>query len=266
METDPRRWTEALRASHDALVSLVVSLSPEQLSDRSYCQGWDVSQVLSHLGSGAEISLTNLERVLGQADPLGREDFGTIWGQWNALSPTDKARRAVIWDRRLVSVLEGLSDEALDGLRMPFLGMDLDAATYISLRLGEHAVHSWDLMVSFDPSSEILASSADLLVDRLGFIVDRVGKAAEAAAPRRIAVTTSAPERHFVLALADKATLSEGGGDATTASAAGGGLRLTAAAFLRLCYGRLDPAHTPSTVETSGDADLEELRRVFPGF
>jgi hypothetical protein len=34
-------------------------------------------------------------------------------------------------------------------------------------------------------------------------------------------------------------------------------------AFIRLVYGRLDPAHSPR-VEAAG-ADLDELRQIFPG-
>ena len=42
-------------------------------------------------------------------------------------------------------------------------------------------------------------------------------------------------------------------------------LTLPAEAFLRLVYGRLDPAHTPSSV--IGDtARLADLRKAFPGF
>jgi hypothetical protein len=41
-------------------------------------------------------------------------------------------------------------------------------------------------------------------------------------------------------------------------------LELPSEAFIRLVYGRLDPAHTP---EVSGRPTvLEELRRAFPGF
>ena len=42
-------------------------------------------------------------------------------------------------------------------------------------------------------------------------------------------------------------------------------LTLPAEAFLRLVYGRLDPAHTPSSV-TGDTARLADLRKAFPGF
>jgi hypothetical protein len=42
-------------------------------------------------------------------------------------------------------------------------------------------------------------------------------------------------------------------------------LTLPAEAFLRLVYGRLDAAHTPSSV-TGDTARLADLRKAFPGF
>jgi hypothetical protein len=58
------------------------------------------------------------------------------------------------------------------------------------------------------------------------------------------------------------------GDTAALASADAEGLNevsMPAEALLRLAYGRLDPAHTPSDVVTSPD-DLDRLRAVFPGF
>ena len=264
METDPRRWIQALRTSHDTLVSQVIKLSPEELSTESYCRGWDVGQVLSHIGSGAEISLTSLERALGGAEPLSRDDFPVIWGRWNGLSPADKASEMVIWDRRAVSVLEYLDDVTLSSLRVPMIGMQLDMDTAVGFRLSEHAVHAWDVAVTFDPEAEVLGSSAALILDRLGFIVERVGKSEEAGAPRRIEVRTARPERRFLLAFEEKASLSEPDGEVK--GPVDGSLELPAAAFVRLVYGRLDPDHTPAEVKVEGGADLDMLRRAFPGF
>ena len=41
-------------------------------------------------------------------------------------------------------------------------------------------------------------------------------------------------------------------------------LSLPAEAFIRLVYGRLDPDHTPASVDARG-VDLDLLRRTFPG-
>ena len=95
METDPRRWIHALRISHDALLGQVLSLTPTQLEEGSYCRDWDVAQVLSHLGSGAEIGLLGLERTLVNGTLLDREDFAVIWDRWDNLGPS--TRRARWW-------------------------------------------------------------------------------------------------------------------------------------------------------------------------
>src|SRR6478736_3258921 len=52
---------EQLHKGHDDAVSLAGSLSPEAYERISYCPGWTVAQVFSHLGSGAEIGLAILE-------------------------------------------------------------------------------------------------------------------------------------------------------------------------------------------------------------
>jgi uncharacterized protein (TIGR03083 family) len=260
VSTEARRWIQALRTSHDVLVAQVAALTPEALERPSYCRDWDVSQVLSHMGSGNEVALTNLERTLAGAPPLDRAEFPAIWDRWNNLSPTDKAGQMIVWDRRSVSVLQGLDDSTLGSLRVSMFGMDLDATGLVGLRLAEHAVHSWDVAVAFDPGAELLGSSVDLVVDRLGLVVGWTGKPQATIPHRRIEIRTVRPERRFLLSIDDQVSMSEHMGGPTD-----GALHLPAAALVRLVYGRLDPAHTPLDIKTEGDADLAELRQVFPG-
>ena len=46
----------ALRTGHDELAALVSSMTPDDLTQPSAAEEWTISQVLSHLGSGAEIN------------------------------------------------------------------------------------------------------------------------------------------------------------------------------------------------------------------
>jgi uncharacterized protein (TIGR03083 family) len=260
METDPHRWIHALRTSHDALVAQVLSLTPAQLEEGSYCRDWDVAQVISHLGSGAEIALLGLERTLVNGPPLEREEFPGIWGRWDGLGAIDKASEMVVWDRRHVSVLQALDDKTLKSLRMNMFGMDLDAAAMVGIRLGEHALHSWDVAVTFDPRAEVLPSSVELVVDRIPFMAGWMAKPDRATSKTQIKIRTSHPDRHFLLSIGATVALTqevEGPIDGT--------LELTAAALLRLVSGRLDPDHTPPGTTATGSANLDELRQIFAG-
>ena len=96
METDdgisPGPWISALRHSHDRLRAAAEPLSPDQLEQRSYASEWSIAQVLSHLGSQAEIFGLFLNAGLTGQDPPGREQFEPIWDSWNGKDPQAQAR------------------------------------------------------------------------------------------------------------------------------------------------------------------------------
>jgi len=262
METEARRLAGALRQSQIDLAKVVSQLPSKQLEQPSYCSDWDMAQVLSHLGSGAELSLSSLERVLVGKPPVPREEFPHVWARWDSLSREAKAAEMVVWDRRCASVFWALDDSVLSSLQVELFGMQLDAATWLGLRVNEHALHTWDIAVALDTKAELPARSVDLLVDRIAFLAGRLGRANEAAGHRHIEVRTTGPERRFLMAVEDTVSF----GSVEPSANVDGVLELPAAALLRLVYGRLDPEHTPADVKTEGSADLTELRRVFPGF
>jgi len=262
MGNDARRWISALRASHDRLTGIVEALGPDQVAGPSYCDDWSVAQVLSHLGSGAEIGLANLEASLAGDPAPSRDTYQAIWDRWNAKSPAQMATDALAADQAHVRRVEGLSDDQLASLSMEFMGRSLDAVGIVGLRLGEHAVHTWDVEVAGDEKATIPESAAELLVD---LMPPRVGRLARGehpkAAPVDLAVDLTAPARSWHLRIADDVTLTEE--DDGTAQ---GRLSVDGEALVRLVYGRLDPDHTPSGVLAEGPVTLAELRTLFPGF
>jgi uncharacterized protein (TIGR03083 family) len=266
---DPRIWIATLRRSHDNLVRIAGPLTPEQVRGQSYCRDWSNAQVLSHLGSGAEIALMGLPGALGEGPPVSRDAFPAVWDTWNAKSPEDQAADALASDERHVERLEQLSDEELAAARMDFLGMQLDATGIIRLRLGEHVLHTWDLAVMQDPAATVQADAVELLIDNVPqFLAPRLGK--PLAEPFRVRIVTTDPARDYLLTSAESVSVVNWPGDA---AGSGGGdgdgevprVDMPAEALLRLSYGRLDSAHTPETV--SGDPEvLDKLREIFPGF
>jgi uncharacterized protein (TIGR03083 family) len=263
MEQDPRVWIAALRGSHERLAALVAGLAPDQLRAQSYDSEWTNAQVLSHLGSGAEIALMMLPGALGQAEPVSREAFGPVWDTWNAKSPDEQAADALAADQEHVRSLEQLSDAELAAVSMPFIGLNLDAAGMVRLRLGEHALHTWDLAVFSDPSATVAADAAGLLIDNVPeFLAPRLGKPQEQ--PFAVRIRTTGPERDYLLTAGEKVTMAgwpaDGAGPGPVAE-----VSMPAEALLRLSYGRLDPDHTPAQVQAD-PADLDRLRAIFPGF
>ena len=257
LEPDPRRWVTALRASQSRLRPLVGSLSPGDLRAPSYDTGWSVAQVLSHLGSQAEIFQTFLDASSSGRQPPGSETFAPIWEAWNERQPEQQAHDCIDANDRFIARLEGLPDDEL-ATPITVFGMHLVVGDLARLRLGEHAVHSWDIAVAFEPSAAVAADAVALLIDGVAALVARAGKPQGKAFDLR--VHTTDPNRNFVLTVRDRAELRRDTGETCD-----GSLELPAESLLRLAYGRLDAAHTPP-VTVTGTVTLDDLRTIFSGF
>lgn len=245
-----------LADSHENLIKVMSKVGP--VTAASYCSDWSIAEVLSHLGSGAEIGLLNLSSALAGDPPPERDRYVAIWDVWNAKSPEAQAADALVADAQYVTLWTELDDAALAALRVPMMGRELDATGYAAMRLFEHSVHVWDIEVMTDPAAAVHADAVEILIDR---VPDRVGRAARgqkpATIPARLDVTTTSPTRSFSLAI-----------DAESVSidhepASDGSVVIPAEAFIRLIAGRLDPDHTPAGVEVTGSVSLDELRALF---
>ena len=257
METRPGPWIQALRHSHETLQAVAGPLDAGQLERRSYASQWSIAQVLSHLGSQAEIFSLLLNAGLAGQDPPGQDAFPPIWEAWNTKSPDNQAADALRADHAVTVRLESLDDTQRERLHLHAFGMDLDTTGLARIRLGEHAVHTWDIAVALDPAATVAPDAVVLLVNTLGQLVTWTAK--PRGQRRRLRVSTSSPVRHYMLDIGETVTLMPTEGNSIRPE-----LALPAEAFVRLVYGRLDPAHTPPVEATR--VDLDELRQVFPGF
>ena len=252
-------WISALRSSHDRLATLVTPLGPDQVTRPSMASDWTVAQVLSHLGSQAEIFGAILVAVLEGGELPGRDSFPPIWDAWNSRSPADQVADGVAANGALVERLESLPEAQLAALWFPMFGMDLDAVGFLRMRLSEHAVHTWDVAAALEPGATVAPDAVDLLFDGLPDLVRRAGKGRDE--PVRVRVVTSDPTRELVLVVAEEVHL-----DPWDSGSADGELRLPAEAFLRLVYGRLLEAPAAVVEYDATALTLDDLRAVFPGF
>jgi uncharacterized protein (TIGR03083 family) len=262
MTTLADRTIDALRASHDELAVLVPDLSDAQLRSPSGAAEWSVAQVLSHLGSGAEIGLAVLTAAL-DGDPLPGQEFNEgVWQRWNTLDPRAQANGFVEHSDRLVAAYESLPSEQRENVRVDlgFLPDPLPLAAVAGMRLNEMALHSWDARVALDPQAALRADVAEVVIEQLvgylGFMTGFIGKADALAEPAVVAVEGS----KVGIVVADKVALTDTVTQPTATFV--GPLE----AVIRLLAGRLDAAHTPAGVDVTGELTLDDLRKVFPGY
>lgn len=263
MANDARERIGALRRSHDDLAALVATLSNDALGTQSGAAEWTIARVLSHLGSGAEISRNTLR---GSIEGTGAPDGSTlapIWDRWNAMSPTEMARGFVEADELLVAEFERLDDDAIENLPVDlgFLPEPVDVATTATFRLSEHALHSWDVYVGFDSTAAVAPYAVPLLAEQMvrmvGFTSRPIGKTAD------VMLRATEPPQDYLLELGEAVGLRPVG---DTTADAGTTLHLPAEALLRLAAGRLKPQYTPRSVSIEGELSLDDLRAVFPGY
>jgi uncharacterized protein (TIGR03083 family) len=254
----------ALRAGHDSLAAFVSGLSDGDLARPSGAAAWDVSQVLSHLGSGAEIGRATLRAALdGEPNP-GRDFNLTVWDRWNAMSGRERADGFLGANESLTALYESLDAATREDLRIDlgFMPAPVDVAAAARMRLSELALHSWDVRVGFDERASVAPEATAALLD------GAPGMLAWASRPEVLdgrkavlRVTTTEPASVFTLQLVESVSV-----DPDEPAGPDGTLTLPAEAWLRLVAGRLGPRYTPKGVETTGTADLDLLRRVFPGY
>jgi uncharacterized protein (TIGR03083 family) len=257
----------AVRRSSERLRATVEPMTVEHLRGRSYASEWTVADVLSHLGSGAEIGRQVLDAAVEGRPAISRDNFRAIWEVWDAKPPEQQAADSLAADQQLneaLTALETMDAERLAALRAHFGDLQLDADSLVRLRLNEHALHTWDIAVMADPTATVDPAAVTELMTGLDLVVAFAGR--PTGERLRVLVRTVDPEYDLVLDTGAEAG-SDDGRKVTVGRWDGQEqlpeLALPAEAFLRLLAGRLDPDHTPPV---QAGVELDDLRAVFPGF
>jgi uncharacterized protein (TIGR03083 family) len=256
------RTIAALRTTHDSLAPLVPGLSAEQLTGPSGASEWTIAQVLSHLGSGAEIALAGYRAALTGEPAPGQGFNPSVWARWDAMTPQEQADGFLEHDEVVVRTLEELAPEQRETttVELGFLPEPLPLAGAVGMRLHEAAQHAWDVRVGLDPQAGVDPEAAEVLVEHfsgdLGMMVGFFGKPDRLSSPARVAVGDDG----LVLVIDDGVRLSRGG--ETPTARFDGPLE----ALVRLLGGRLKDPYVPQGLTVTGSVTLADLQRVFPGF
>ncbi|MCW2752421.1 MAG: hypothetical protein JWR83_3531 [Aeromicrobium sp.] len=252
-----------LRTLHDELEAIVPGLTNVQLTGPSGASEWTVAQVLSHLGSGAEIGLETYRVTLdGAAEPA--DDFNqSVWARWDSSTPQQQASGVLEHDTALVERIEALTPEQREStqIKLGFLPAPLPVASIAGMRLNEVAQHGWDVRVGLDPTATIDHETAELLHEHfsggLGFLLGFIAKSDVIEEPTVVALGDS---DYRIVINPDGVSLTA---DGATPTATFNGPAESAA---RRLTGRLKAEYTPAEVTVTGNITLDQLRQVFPGF
>ncbi|MEZ5094713.1 MAG: maleylpyruvate isomerase family mycothiol-dependent enzyme [Nocardioides sp.] len=255
------RSIAALRGLHDDLVAHVRTLAEAELSGPSAATDWTVAQVLSHLGSGAEIGRATYTAAIAAADPPGDEFNLGVWDRWNAMTPAQQAQGFIEADAELLTLLESVTAVQRDQLevKLGFLPNPLPLESIVGMRLSEVSLHSWDVRAGRDLTASVDPTAASALLEHyaggMGFLLGFIGRADQVAEQAVVALGDTG----LSLVVGDGVRVTHEAG-APTATFAG-----PAEAAIRLLAGRLGPAYVGG-VQVLGNLTLDDLRRVFPGY
>ena len=256
--TEAERVISAMRNGQEVLTALVTPLDGADLARGSGASEWTVADVLSHLGSGAEITLAVLDAGVDLRPAPSQDDNKAIWARWDAMTPAEQAAGFLRSNAALVDRFESLLPEEEEQLRIDvgYLPFPLTLGQYARLRLSELTLHGWDVRVAFDDAAALPADAAAALLNgEPNFIAWQAKTDTLGGEHGVIRITTSDPDTVFALDLGDKAEVRlDDAPDATST------LELPAEAWLRLVAGRLAPARTPGGVMSTWLLSLERLR------
>ena len=262
MTTLADRTIAALRAVHNQLAALVPNLTDDQLTGPSGASEWTIAQVLSHTGSGAEITLAGYQAALAGEEAPGQEYNESVWARWDGSTPQEQAAAVLGHAAAVVEFLEALSPEQRESLqiKLGFLPFPLSLAAVAGLRLQESTQHLWDVQVALDSSAALDATASEVLLEHLsgdlGFLIGFIGKADALASSARVRIGTT---DHGIV-VTDSVSIATPVGDATAT------FHGPVESVIRLMGGRLRPEFTPAEVHVEGNVTLDDLRRVFPGY
>lgn len=251
-------WLAAVDDSSRRLRDLAADMGDAELGAPSYAAGWSVAQVLSHLGSAAEIGTVLLRRAVdGDTSAPTPADTEPVWERWNALAPNEQRAR---WIDADATHREALRVAAVLPVLVPYFAGLLGVRDYAGYRLSEQSVHGWDVAVSVDPQATIVPTEVGLLWQRLDLVATRFRAPDVLArlAPGQIELRTTSPDGVHCLTLGSELHVL-----ACEPAESSAVVRGSAEAMLRLVYGRLRDV---DDVTAEGAVTLDDLQALFPGY
>ena len=168
------------------LEKFLKGLTPDDWSHPSACDGWLVADVVAHLEANGHSLVDRIGRGLkgDSSEPSDNVPAGSISeDQFLELIATraitlkeqlgDTLLPALIqWNRQMDEVITGLKPQDWDARCYHSMGPE-PVRTFITMRIAETAMHSWDIRSSFDPKAAVSSDCLSALIKTIPRAVRR---------------------------------------------------------------------------------------------
>jgi uncharacterized protein (TIGR03083 family) len=261
---DYQQIVDAVRDEFQTLDRYLGSLALERWRGPTACTEWNLTKLVSHLGSGAVLVLRMVRSGLEGTPPQTPEERQQVWGHFDSLEPEPLYREFQQANRDALAYLDQLPADQRERRVSSFLG-EVPVAVLLRARLAEISLHSWDARVAMDPTARLLFESVGPLVDQtLAYMARRSNAEARNSLTGTVFELDLEGRRVALVVNQDGLTLPDPGQTAPKAT-----LWLTGEAFVRLAAGRfpLEAAEHNGELALDGDRQAAlQLNALFPGY
>lgn len=242
-----------LRQINDDLTAVVSGLSPEQLAQPSACAGWDVAQVLGHLGAAVQGITMTVEATAAGQQPPGPEAVGPMRARWDEMTPEQKRDEVLAQTAALVETMASADPELRFPLRFAPVPLSVDQlAGFMLIELG---FHTWDARMAFDPEARLFAPAVPALAQLIAGFLGRMTAAGKIEGAPVLGVDLADPPQSFGVVLGDPLQRVDSPAEPDAV------LRGNTEDWLLMVMGRAGAG----TLDVSGALALDQLRSVFAG-
>ena len=232
------------------LKDYVRDTGPEQWNLDSPCEGWTVGDVIGHLGWAAEFfgdAISNGRSGTTTA-PQGLPEIGTLPPGADFIARMAKeyahSADADLSDAftssvdRLNGILASMEDDDWSKECWSFRGLQ-PASNYVTIRISEVVIHSWDIRFPSDPEASLAPESVPVVLERLPVWLNSLGladfKSSQTPARYRFQTTGAADFQRDVVTGGDDNKVEDAQGEPTAT------LSCDADVLALLVWGRLKP-------------------------
>jgi uncharacterized protein (TIGR03083 family) len=258
---------DAIKREYQSIVRDFESHPSSYAEQDSYCANWKNYQVVSHLGSGAELFQKSLETSLDGKEAVTADTRQAVWGHFDGLAP--QAVYPEFRDRmdKLVGYLEELPESKQNEIVPTFAG-EMPLPKALLTRLNEVSLHSWDILVTQNPNLGLPDESAALLlplvVERLPHRAKRDGLDELQGRPIGFDITGAGARQFSLHPGTEQASVEDGLSSNRLFT-----VKTSAEAFQRLVAGRqpIQDAISSGKAEVTGATEsVQTLNKIFPGY